>query len=198
MKNEYNLTSHLNETLFQAAYGGLAPELDNAADMAKVVVRTLCKFSSSSEQGTSLELFMVSKEPNENSTSYKPRNCVLNWRNFFISIPRIVMTAAGAATSPWLLPFAALLVCNEILVQSRIEVSYNHGITMLVMWINSDEQRTIPMLQAFEKTNGYLCEIVRKQLSYPEFQRIINDLIQLKAINIDDDRILLREYVICR
>lgn len=198
MKNEDNLTSHLKETLFQAAYRGLARELDGAADIAEVVVQTLCQFSSSSEQVTSLELFVVSKKPSKNSTSYKPWNCVLNWHHFFVSIPTIVTTAAGAAMSPWLLPFAALLVCKEILFQSRIEVSYNHGIVMLVIWNNSDAERAISVQRAFDKTNAYLCGIGRKQLSYPEFQQIINDLVQLRAINMDEERILLREYVICK
>ena len=70
--------------------------------------------------------------------STKARNIVLNWKDLLAEVSALVFPVVSAATIPWLLPFAALVVWNRIRFVLSIDLTERHGIVLYALWKNRD------------------------------------------------------------
>jgi len=119
----------------------------------------------------------------------------LNWRRLFSAIPNIVLTGVGASAVPWLWPFAALVIWNEVWSQSKIELFPRHGIVISAMWKNRNEKQRIQKREALDNINEELNEYGHSKMTDKEFDKIIADLKRMQCIEIDGEEIWLREWV---
>jgi hypothetical protein len=124
----------------------------------------------------------------------KPGNIILNWKHFYQKSPEIVLSLGGIS-SPWLLPFAALYLWNTVWSGLKIDLSSDHAIALLTMWEHKNPKNRIPEDEAFIRTNKYLTEHNLRPLSADEFTKIVNQLEQMKCIELDNGMIWLRERV---
>lgn len=179
-------------------YNNISQDINNKEFFIEKTFSSFCQFSSTSNiRLDSFELFIASKNSEKECASYKPWNCIFNWRKLFITIPKIAMDVAAAAELPWLIPFTALLISNEIISQFEIKLSHRHGITMMVLWNLNGANNYISKNKILVEINQFLNREKLETMSNSELKIILNDLLKLKAIEKKGSKIMLQEYVIC-
>ncbi len=127
--------------------------------------------------------------------SIKPGNVTLNWRKLIGSLPGIVLTGAGATTSPWLIVLGALVIWKDLYSTSRVDLGPLHATAMLTMWNNHDGRNRISEEEARELTNEALEKFDLNQTSPATFASIINDLSLTGCVELSDGEIWLREWI---
>ncbi len=136
--------------------------------------------------------------PNENEVStIKPGNIVLNMKKLLLDSSEIVLTIAGVAATPYLIPLAALIIWNKVWSNIKIDSGENQAIVIMLMWENRNVQdNTIEESNAYSLFNQYLKTKNRNGLVIEDFRRVLTDLEKMKCIAKKDlTRWWLREWV---
>jgi len=76
--------------------------------------------------------------------STKIGNIVLRPLKLLVMLSKGTVAVAGAITGhPWLIPFATLILWNDILSGLRVEVSEREASLLWALWINRDERHCV-------------------------------------------------------
>ena len=182
------------EELRQLVFNALPEDVSEREKIASLAIASFCELTPP-EIDTTMHWISLKSNGWGGGSSHKPGNIFLNWRRLFKSVPNIVLTGVGAVAVPILWPFVALVIWNEIWSQSKIDISFRHGLTIFAMWKNKDESQRIKKEKAFECVNSQLLGYKYPNMTLVEFDNIINDLKAMECIEIDGDEIWLREWV---
>lgn len=61
-----------------------------------------------------MELLTIRQGGMGGGSSIKPGNIILNWRKLLIDGAESVLTIMGAASIPWMIPLAGIVVWNSV------------------------------------------------------------------------------------
>ena len=84
-------------------------------------------------------LFETNGQDGKSLVSVKTGNIFLNWRRLSESLPNIAFAGASAATTAWLVPFAALLIAVEISKQLKLEINPTDSAVFAALWAGRDQ-----------------------------------------------------------
>jgi len=128
--------------------------------------------------------------------SIKPGNILLNWRKLLVSASEIILTVAGAFATPWLIPFAGLVVLNTILSLSTIEITERHAAVIWTIWSNRDPKNCVEGKAILKLVNKELQKYNRPKMNQKELDMVLKDLKKMKCIKeIEENKWCLREKV---
>ena len=142
-----------------------------------------------------MECILLSSMGSRGGRSRKPGNIKLNFGNLVELVPDIALTAAGAAGSSWLLPFAALSIWNKLWSKANIELSQKHAVTIYALWKNRNHENKISEESGYKKAVSIFEALEIAAPSNREYTNIISDLSDMKCIELEGGIIWLREWV---
>jgi hypothetical protein len=127
----------------------------------------------------------------------KIKNLTVNWKKLTIDSAELGISIAGAVTTPWLIPFAALLGISKLMSGIKIELTPYHAIILQAMWENSDLQNPfLNIRQAFELTSRKIIAFDQPLITESHFLFLLKELAAMKTIDIQDEQICwLKETV---
>lgn len=128
--------------------------------------------------------------------STKLANVCLNWRRLLIEGSESILAIAGANASPWLIPFAGLIVWNKIWSIFTIQITERHAVVIWTMWINVDTKKCIEKDIILDLVNTELLKYNRPRMNREELDMILRDLVKMDCIEYTEStKLWLRESV---
>jgi len=128
--------------------------------------------------------------------SIKPGNILLNWRKLLVGASETILTVAGAVATPWLIPFAGIVVLNTILSLSTIEITERHAAVIWTIWSNRDPKNCVEGKVILKLVNKELQKYNRPKMNQKELDMVLKDLKKMKCIKeIEENKWCLREKV---
>ena len=135
---------------------------------------------------------------NESSTrtqSKKITNIVINIRKLMDNIPDIIISAISIGTDTFVLKICgALIIAKTIIGCATVDISEKHSLVLLSLWKNKKEN-WINMETGYDIAEEAVNKEMNSLLSYKEYQKILDDLVKLKCIEILDDQIRIKEKI---
>jgi hypothetical protein len=130
-------------------------------------------------------------------STYKLGNIVLNWKKLLVTSSESILTIAGAVAAPYLIPLAALVIWNKVWSLLDIKISENHAIVVAALWsYRNVDTNVVITTDLLQKVNSHFGKYTQKQLSKDELNSLINDLSDLKILELNaNGSIWLREWV---
>jgi hypothetical protein len=177
---------------------GLAHEAlgSKSLDVSGRIFDAFCRLTPPEDPPRFMTLVLASGGGSRGGETRKPGNIFLNWRNLLGDLPDAVLTVAGAANTPYLIPLAALSIWNKLWSHSSIPLTPEMATTLVAMWQHRRGDDRINRTEAFEKTNLLLDSYKLQPLSTADFEILLNGLADLQCIEFDDnDDLWLREWV---
>lgn len=113
----------------------------------------------------------------------------------FGALPGMILTGAGAITSPWLIVLGALVIWKDLYSTVRIELQPRHAIALNAMWDNHDGRKRISEYDAEKFTNLALTKADINPLNTANFARVVDDLAKIGCVEIKSGEIWLREWI---
>jgi hypothetical protein len=128
--------------------------------------------------------------------SIKPGNILLNWRKLLVGASETILTVAGAVATPWLIPFAGIVVLNTILSLSTIEITERHAAVIWTIWSNRDPKNCVEGKVIQKLVNKELQKYNRPKMNQKELDMVLKDLKKMKCIKeIEENKWCLQEKV---
>lgn len=128
--------------------------------------------------------------------SLKPGNIWLNWKKLLIVGSESILTIAGAASVPWLIPLAGLVVWNKVWSLLTIEIDERHAAVIWTLWKNRDKEDRIEHDKILNLVNEELIKYNRLPMDEKELNNILSDLEKMECIEKDEkNKWWLREWV---
>jgi len=171
----------------------LGPELSMHAEQA---IDSFCSMSPPLDPPIVIEMITLSSAGRRGGQTRKPGNIILNWRNLLRESPDLVLTGAGVATTPWLIPLAALSIFNKLWTNSKIDLTREHASCLFAMWQHCNDDHKLATNLALAE-----CQELFKVFGWPplnaaQFSAILHDLVELQCIELPDQAtIWMRERV---
>ncbi len=144
---------------------------------------------------TVMKFMTISELGRGGGDTRRPGNITLNWRKLFELVPDVTLAGAGAAGSPWLIPFVALYVWMKLWNTASVRIEEGDAFVVYSLWINRNEENKISEEDAFLKTETLAKTHGLPAIKKEEFTRIINKLLSLECVEIEGGVIWLREWV---
>jgi hypothetical protein len=129
-------------------------------------------------------------------STIKPGNIILNWKKLLVEGMEHYLTIVGAAATPYLIPFAAIVVWNKVYALRQIKISENHAIVLSSLWDNRNYNNIVDSANILTIVNSYFSKYTIRQISKDEYNLIIDELYNLHILKLNSDgTIWLRECV---
>jgi len=182
----------LLEAFGESHHATIAPE------DAKQIFDNFITISSPLNPPIAIEFMVMSRLGSGGTSSRKPGNIRLNWRQLFELVPDVTLAGAGAAGARWLIPFAALYIWMKLWNVATIEIEEKDAFVLYSLWLHRNEKKRIPEDEAFLKT-----ELLAKKHGLPlltkqQFDEAINKLLSLECLEVDNGDIWLREWIVVK
>jgi len=169
---------------------------DGHSELANRIVDAFCTINPPQDPPMMIEMITANHGGFGGGRSRKPGNIVLNWRRLVRDSSDLVLTGAGAAASPWLIPFAALSIFNKLWTHSSVELTREQASCLFAMWNHCGTDHRISSDEAFAECSALFAVFKWPTLERDAFDAILRDLECLRCIERpDDDTIWLREWV---
>jgi hypothetical protein len=134
----------------------------------------------------------------EGGSSVKPGNVVLNLHKLVMAVASGTLTAAGSATTPWLLLPGALVIWDALYSSLRLDIGEVHACVIWALWISRDGDSTVGKADVLDTVNRERRIHGRTELSRQEVDDALRDLVKMRCIEQsrqDNGRWWLREWV---
>lgn len=129
------------------------------------------------------------------ASSLKASNLLLNWRKVTDFANEAALETAGAASiSWWLVPLAALHLAQNAQRRATIQVSRVDAMVLFVLWQIRQEDG-LPGETAWKAAQDSLRHEGSSELTYKQFTASLDNLIELRAVEMIAGRIYPREHV---
>ena len=142
-----------------------------------------------------LKLLTISELGQGGGDTRKPGNITLNWRKLLELVPDVTLAGAGAAGSPWLIPFAALYVWMRLWNAASVSLEEEDAFIVYSLWIHRNGENKISEEDAFLRTETLAKKAGRPAIKKEAFTKIINKLLSLECVEMEKGVIWLREWV---
>ena len=141
------------------------------------------------------KLMTISELGRGGGDTRKPGNVTMNWRKLLELVPDVTLAGAGAAGSPWLIPFAALYVWMKLWNAAKVSLEEEDAFVVYSLWLHRNGENKISEDDAFLKTEALTHKHGFPAFSQEKFTKIINKLLSLECIEMEEGIIWLREWV---
>lgn len=128
--------------------------------------------------------------------SRKPGNILLSWDKLMDLVPDVVGASAGAGVALiWALPFVGLYICKKLWNDSKVEITTAEASILCALWKNKDYKREVEEENGFEVSNSLRTALKLPGLKKSDYTNSIDNLVAIKAIELEDGIIRLKEDV---
>lgn len=115
--------------------------------------------------------------------STKFGNIKLNLNKLCILSCESIFPLVAATHTPWLIPFAALVICNKLWSLQNIQITERDAIVIWTMWNNRDPKNCcIETEKVLDLINLELSNGARPQMTKQEFEVAIRNLEKMRCI----------------
>jgi hypothetical protein len=171
----------------------LGPDLSKYAER---LANAFCEVSAPLDPPIVIEMITAHSGGRRGGQTRKPGNIVLNWRRFIQDSADLVLTGAGATTTPWLIPLAALSIFNKLWSHSSIDLTREQATCLYAMWHHCDKDHKIQVEHAHIECSSLFVVFDWHALERRKFDTILHDLAGLRCIEMPEpETIWLREYI---
>ena len=115
-------------------------------------------------------------------TSRKPGNIRLNVERLFLAISKGAFSAVGVSHTPWLVPFAALILWDEYKSCTKALLSENDASVLYAMWMHRDDDDLIQKSDVANKVNHERSRRSQSGLSTSQLRTALANLEQIQCI----------------
>jgi hypothetical protein len=172
------------------------PNLTNRETFASFVIERFSRMSEPTGENYIEMIVLGSTSGLGGGRSRKPGNIRLNWRRLFEDTPEHILTIVGAATSNYLIPFAALVVWNKVLGLSKIEIAESHAMIIAALWDLRDKDNYVNGGGLLTTINTHIRRTTKREFTQKELDQILTELSKMKAIEFTKEgNIWLCEWV---
>ena len=169
---------------------------DDVSEHAERLVNAFCSVNPPLEPPMVIEMITLHSGGRRGGNTRKPGNIILNWRRLVQDSADLVLTGAGVAATPWLIPLAALSIFNKLWSHSGIEVSREQAACLFAMWHHRDENNRIEIDRAHAESDALFDVFTWPSLERAGFEAVLQDLVQMRCVELPDAKtIWLREWV---
>ncbi len=143
-----------------------------------------------------MELIVMSRFGQGGRTT-KPGNLRLNMGRLMNSLAAGTLTAAGAATMPWTIPLAALVIWNDFYAQATVDLTEDDGSVIWAMWLHNDHN-TVADADLLSLVNEERTKAGRQPLPRSALDDVLTNLTRLRCVErsqAEPGRWCLREWV---
>ena len=132
----------------------------------------------------------------EGGRTIKPGNIILNLRKLIDSIPTITALSVSMAVDiPILRVCSALSLWKEIRDVMTVEITRIQSIVIIALWKFRDHTNHIHLDYGYDRVN-YFCETIGEEnLSWDDYNKVVDELLKLQCIDICEEVIWLRESI---
>jgi len=138
-----------------------------------------------------------------NKNSWEAGGKTVKFSNIFLDLDKLVYAGAevsllviGVLHNPYIIPFTALIVLENIKSLAEVEISEKHAVVLWVMGKYGGLEKSLDEKSILSAVNAELKTHDREGINTSELRRIFNDLIRLKCIERSgDSRFRLKERV---
>lgn len=114
--------------------------------------------------------------------STKPGNIKINLNKLCIVSCESIFPIVAATHTPWLIPFAALVICNKFWSLQNIPITERDAAVIWTMWEEKDSEDCVKAEMVLDLVNEKLSRYSRSQMTQQEFEGIIRNLRKIKCI----------------
>lgn len=128
--------------------------------------------------------------------SVKPGNIVMNIKKLIASISDITAMAVSVYYDiPILKVCSALSIWQKLMDIMTVEIDRKQAVVIIALWKNCNSNHKINIDHGYECVNFLYKELEETEISWSDYNKVIDQLIKLKCIEIIDEVIWLREWV---
>lgn len=149
------------------------------------------------EEPPMMQFLTIDSLKNYNSgQSIKAGNIILNIRKLISTFPNVIAASVSISYDiPILKICAALSIWKELHDVFTIEITREQAIVLVALWKNCDNTQHISLSDGFIAVNTLYKNLDDCVMNQTTYNRIIDQLINLKCIEVTDERIWLREWI---
>ena len=181
--------------LVQMAISALPSTLPKREQIAEIIIASYARITPPSRGPIVIQMLTMDSMGRNGGSSHKLGNIFLNLKNLIEFIPDVVLTGAGIAGQPWVIPFAGLHIWITLWKSSGIDLDKNHAMAIYAMWTHRNPQNRISEDDAYARTNEHLISCGFPTLNKTEFTKVVDALCGMECIELDSGIIWLREWV---
>lgn len=169
---------------------------ENRDNLAKLLFEHFIEVDIFSDQDdVSSRTITISSKGIGEGLSVKPKNIFLNYKKLIRLTPSIALTLYGINGPAWIIALAMLHIWNVFQEEATITISQNHAIALYTISQNLNEHNLISEKESLLLANLQLEKYGFPQWSSNYFSTIIDELCQIKCIELIEGNIALREKV---
>lgn len=167
----------------------------NAGEFSERLIESFCVIKPP-EIAMTLDFITMKPGGIGGGRSSKRGNIRLNWRKLIVDGSESILTITGAASIPWLIPLAGLVVWNKVWSLLSIEISERHAAVIWIMWNNRDGDNHVQGNKILDLVNEEVLKYNRPMMDEMELKVILKDLEKMHCIKkTDGNKWWLREWV---
>lgn len=125
----------------------------------------------------------------------KPYNTILNWKKLLSNIPENALIVGGPASASWMMIVAALVLVGKMLDLSTVELTPDQATIMLVLAAAFGPDRAVPEAALKSRIDQHLEQSRLPLMSETAFHRAVDDLHQLRSVELAGGQVRLVEVV---
>lgn len=161
---------------------GFAGSSEDANSLALNFVDKCLKITPPEKEEVRLYLMTMQPGGRGGGRSAKAGNIQLNIQKLITAIAGGVIAVAGAVTTPWTLPFAAIIIWDSIYSGTNIEISEREAVVLWTLWKNRDPKNCVSSNGLLELVNSELTAYGRHAMSEQELIDCLDNLQRIKSV----------------
>jgi len=134
------------------------------------------------EVSSNKEISFIPEKIYEGGYSTKPGNIIINWKKLCILSCESIFPIVAATHTPWLIPFAALVICNKFWSLQNIPITEKDAIVIWTMWQKSNSKKCIDAEVILDSVNEMLLRYNHLNMNQKELDTVIKNLEKIKCI----------------
>jgi hypothetical protein len=164
------------------SYGSQQNSTDAKAVAAEIIEKYAHISAPEKEDLGRMEFILLNQGGRRGARSIKPGNVQLNMQKLLVALAGGVLTVAGAISSPWTIPFAALLVWDRVWSAMGVEITERDAAVLWTLWKHRDANNHVSEDGLLSAVNVELVTNGRSGISQVELDETLQLLTKISCI----------------
>ncbi len=194
-KKEKELIEYLKQNLLNLSF---SDNITNKSDIySELVTMGFVNISPPEEDSPIFHYLTIDSLNNYKSgSSIKPGNIVFNFGKLIKSLPELITFEVSIISDIHILRVcAALMLWTKLLDMMTIEITKEQAVVITALWKNCNKDKNIDLKDGFLCTNKLNKDLGETNFRYKKYLNIINQLSEIKCIELNDNTVRLREWI---
>jgi hypothetical protein len=161
---------------------GLECDPSKVEHAASEVIDSLVQITPPEKAPMVMEFLTLSRAGRRGGRSVKPGNLLLNMGKLFTAIASGILTTVSVIGTPWIAPFAALLLWDRVWSGLSIDISEREAALLWTMWKNRDHNNEVSEEGLLDLVNSELESSGRPPMSKQQMDDSLETLSRMSCV----------------